>query len=454
MTIDDRLTRAADEMRTAADVFDPPGIQQGWALRWRRRLVAAVAMAMAVACLTIAGIWGATEIATREIEPTDTESGPVLQWTAVPEPPPVDQVLDLWTTGDGYAVWSGDEVWTSPDGQVWDLATTTPTGEFSADAIHPLQQVDGVWLAVGQAPEVWRSDGAGWAAIPLPVDVEAGNDLLAVTVRPTHISSSEGGIVVAGIVIVSPDPEAVLTRFAPDVDGGQVVFDDTVVVEDADGEVVMSIPYEEIDTRFADGMPLMSGAIWHSVDGTTWQQVASPNRLPLFLGADDTGFVVVTGGPGLPNEIWTSSDGVVWVSATITPVEPTSGNLALRNGVVIAPRRDSLSAIDRNGHRQTISGGDAFTDLDPNWTIGMVQAGPYGIVAIAYDSSIESVPVTAIWYSPDGRHWSRQDLQDLFREQGTVLAAVGDDDILIGHDPGGEAFGALRDRFTMWIATR
>jgi hypothetical protein len=468
MIVEDRLREAGDEARRVAESFAAPGVQRGLGLRWHRRLAAGIAVAAVVIAVAVAGVWGIADLMVNETEPAKPGPGPELQWTRVTNPPGVERVLDVWTTDDGFALWSasesGGEVWTSPDGQAWQLATTTPEGVFSYDTHHALEHFNGTWLGIDSAadtPSVMTNVSGQWTEVALPYSFEPGNDLLTAITYSALIAANDADVVVVGRATMIPDSEAVMAQFAPEIAqaGGTASLnldDRTVDIADGSRTVVSSIPFDEIDERFSQLGPVQATVVWHSNDGINWQQVDSAEQMPMDLGADNTGFVMLSGkGTDIDvGNVWSSRDGVQWDSTSlISPTFENSG-LALHAGQIIVAHSDSLIAFDRQGRTKTVSVGDAFTDLDPDLRMGpRVDSGPYGIVASAYDGSTDSTPVVALWYSPDGTHWSRQDVADIFGGQGSIEATVGTDRVLVAHDPNNAEADIVGSNYELWIGT-
>lgn len=459
MIIEDRLARAADEARGVADSFEAPGIQHGMSLRWHRRLAAGIAVAAVVIAIAVAGVWRIADLLINETEPADTGPGPELMWSPVSNPPELLHVYNMWATDTGFAMASGSEVWTSPDGQTWQDAVATPSALYLNDGSQVIEY-GGAWIGMdgtAETPTVLSNISGQWEPTSLPYRYKPDNDLLAAVIRPTLIAGGSTDIVVVGDVTLSPDPEATMRRFAPDVAaaGGTARVNmgaEAIDIADASGAVIASVPFEDIDERFSNGWPTSGTVIWHSDDGVDWEQIDSAEQQPLFLGSDDAGFVLILGDISHVSEIWSSADGAVWKSVSVSDSVLFGNHFALFEGRVIAASSGALTAIDRDGRAEVISTGDVFAEFDPRLSsIASLDAGPYGIIAVTYDSSIPSTPLVALWYSPDGTRWARQGLAEVFGEQGSIKVAVGTDGVLLGHDPSPAAYSELGADYKLWI---
>jgi hypothetical protein len=319
---------------------------------------------------------------------------------------------------------------------------------------------DSAWIgidAVADTPTVLLNVSGDWESVALPTTFAPANELLTATVRPDLIARKGSDVVVVGFADLSPDPEAVMRRFSPETaDAGGTaqlnLIDKTVDITDAAGTTIASVPYDQIDERFFHRPFARSTVVWHSTNAEDWDQVATDETMPWYLDADEEGFVLVSGDLTEVSKVWTSSTGATWDTVPISTPPPLSGSdgFALFDGRIIASSRRGLVAIDPQGRTTTISNGDAFASLESQFTIATVATGSYGIVAAAYDNSVESNPTIALWFSPDGKHWSRQDPADVFGGQGPIKVAVGNDKVLLARDPTWvtPSFGS---GFELWI---
>lgn len=425
-----------------------------------------VAAAVFIVVVTLGGLsWilsGDISPDTTVDEPV-TQLGPGLMWQQVEAPEQVARVRSLWSLPEGFALWTGAEIWTSPDGEDWRLAASAPP---ITDTNHEnvVAHIDDRWLVAGADDSgtpliAATSDGSTWTSSPLPVP-SLTNELLASRVEVVAVVSGPDGVVAVGAVTTGVDEEAVMERFAPDLTGGEIRFRDGAIdIVESDGTVRTSVPFEDISPRLADQRHvILDTIIWQSPDAQSWNQVdLIENAGPGFIGANTDGYIVPLvklGSPGTP--IYTSSNGVDWSLLTELQEPILGGSFALLDETLIvgAPPVSLLRVELHDGTTQLVSAGPAFDNTDlADLRVGQVAAGPYGVLAAAYDGSRGSVPYTTLWYSPDGQQWNRQRTNDIFGTEANLKVAVGADRVVVATDPQGEGGLPLESPFQVWIGT-
>lgn len=393
------------------------------------------------------------------IRPADVAI-PGLEWRHVETPPGVDVVFDLWSLREGgYAIRSDDGIWTSVDGESWTRAASVPAEIFSPDYDTSVIDYGDRWIGIGNTgdgPFVSVSlDGEEWATTPLPTPPDSGDDLVTPDTIAVQLVANNQGVVVVGRTLVVPDIDAVVARFAPELVGQDFTsFVDMnagfVQITTPGGEDDISIPVEDIDARLAVNYP-MSTLVWHSEDVSQWTQVHTIDEyLPGVLAASTDGFALKLSPFGIPKQLWTSPDGVAWVLAS--GETPISTNLVSFKGEWYNTQQRSVLRLGSDGTWET-----TLNTEDPaapsNSPLGLLEAGPFGLVAVSYNSSTGDTPVEQLWFSSDGVRWSDQHLEDVFGSKGTVLVTVGTDRVVVGHDPNGQAFTELRAPFDFWMGT-
>jgi hypothetical protein len=396
--------------------------------------------------------------------------GPALEWRRIDPPSGIDRVRTLWVDTEGdFAIWTGAEIWTSPDGDAWDLrASDSPVAALNQ--MHPVAQLGDGWVVAGAGgsgePVVVRtSDGATWSTSELPVS-SPSNDLLVSRTQTVAVAARPGGLVVVGAVTTGVNEEALIERVAPDLaDTGEIRYSEgSIDILDSNGTVRDTVPFSDIDPRLAEQRGVvLETIIWNSTDGDTWERVDLIDGAgPTFLGADEKGYklaivdrVLVDSDRPPATRFLGSPNGVDWTEYA-TFEGPTLGVFALVNGDLISAGQPdvTLQRVQADGSSVTISGGPAFEDEDiADLTASQVAAGEYGIVAAAFDATLEITPHVALWYSPEGQQWNRQNTQEVFGSEGNLLVAVGEDRVLVAHDSQGEAGSAIDSPFELWVGT-
>ncbi len=397
MSIETRLRNGADEARRVAAEFDRRSIEARSA-SFARRAAFVAAAGVVVVAIAVAGIWASAAILTNDEEVADPPS-PDLEWQQVEAPPEVDVIQDIWVDSEGFNIWSGNELWTSQDGHQWSLEIDTPSQLGGYATRGSLVRIDTGWIGVGDqdsVPTVYRSVDDEWISNPLPV----GEARTAVW----RLASNESGVVAAG---------------ARTTGGG-------------DSELL----------------------VWHSADGATWQTVELGEGYPLSLDTRGSGFVLVEASfSGEATTVWESDNGLEWTVAAESAELVTSDPALFRGTLVAISLQTEVVAIRPGGESESIWTGPDSTGPDLNLSLGEVDAGAFGLLASAFDSSTEDVPVVAMWYSPDAERWTRYDLLDLFGEQGTVFAAVGGDRVVVAFEPGGSAGMSPEAPYQLWVGT-
>ena len=195
-------------------------------------------------------------------------------------------------------------------------------------------------------------------------------------------------------------------------------------------------------------------AAWISHDGISWQTVLDYAGGPLAsLTVGGPGFVAVNWQEGT---IWTSSDGVDWQSAAFPSIPVPIGGHRLASspdGTLVAATPTGF-AWSTDGIRWSVVDGDAaLVQVDPD--PGYSDAGPTlveiadltwteaGFVAVGNQitrsatgsgSIVRSLP--RIWYSPDGRNWTRVPFDTAPHAQLRGVHAAGSTLLISGWDEG------------------
>lgn len=447
----------------------------------RNRLRLRGAWAAAAAFMVVLAIGGLTWIVGGDVAPTTTvdetitEPGPELTWQQVTAPKGVSTVRDLWSYSEGFAIWTGEEIWTSPDAENWELvASEPPTADTNFENV--VTHADDLWLVAGAddngAPiTATTRDGSTWTTSPLPASSPT-NDLLTSTVVSVSVASGPNGFVAVGAVATQVDQQAILERYAPELSNGEVrTGDDSIDIVDSDGVVRVSVPYEEIDERLAAHRGvILDTTIWHSPDAESWNQVdVIEDAGPRYVRADSDRYALTLARRTLPEQeaspgtpVLTSTNGVDWdvltelqdPGAVPAPLGIPAFFGIVEQDLIVTGQDTSLLRISPDGTSQLVSTGPAFegTDLQ-DLTIAQVVTGDYGVVAAAYNRSTGDTPYQALWYSPDGQRWNRQDTNDIFGSDVNLQAAVGSDQVVVAAEAEGEAGLALNAPFDLWIGT-
>lgn len=396
MSIETRLRNGADEARRISAEFDQRGIEARSASFARRAAFVAAAGAVVVA-IAIAGIWASTWILDDDDEIADLPS-PDHEWQQVETPPEVDVIQDIWVDGEGFNIWSGNELWTSRDGHKWSLEIETPA-ELGGYAVRGslVRHGDG-WIGVGNpngVPTSYRFENDEWIASELSTG--------SATVAAWMLAANEAGVVAAGASVGGSDISTLL--------------------------------------------------LWFSHDGVSWQLTELGEGYPIALDSSDSGFAIVAGHMDEEASIWTSVDGIEWTNTALLPAYSTSSPVLFRDMLLAVSRQSEVVALGSGGEARSISAGPEFAELAQSLSLGAIDAGSFGILVSAFDSSTENVPVITMWFSHDTEQWMRYDLVDLFGEQGTILATVGDDRLLVAFEPGGSAYMSPETPYQLWVGT-
>lgn len=442
-------------------------LRSGFQLRGAWAAAAAFLMVLVIGGLTWM-VGGDTTPNTTVDEPI-TQPGPELTWRQVAVPDGISTVRDLWSHPGGFAIWTGEEIWTSADAETWELVASDPP-TTNTNIENAVAYSDNRWLVAGAdesgAPlAATTSDGSTWitAALPTP---SPSKELLTNRVEIVGVTSGPNGFVAAGHVATGVDEEAAIERYAPDLNDGEIRYrDDSIDILESDGTVRLSVPYKDIDQRLAAHRGAITDTIiWHSPDGQSWSQVdLIEDTGPGYLGAHSDGYTLTLAERNSLEQrlsprtlVLTSSGGADWdVLAELQ--EPVSGITAFAifgEDLIVGGQDVSVLRVSPEGTTQAVSTGPAFegTDLG-DLTISRVAAGEYGVVAAAFNHSIGDTPYQALWYSPDGQRWNRQDTSAIFGNDGNLQAAVGSGQVVVATDPQGEAGLALNAPFDLWTGT-
>lgn len=420
-----------------------------------------VAVAVFVATLLVGGItWVLSGGGTSE-EPAQPGPGPELEWRQTDVPNGVERIRSMWTGSEGaFVVWTGSSIWTSPDGESWEMSASSPPLQ-SLNQARVVTLFGDDWLVGGfdsdGGPAVARYDGSSWTvsslAVP-PID----NDLLVSRSEIIALAEGPDGVVAVGYRSGGPNEEAIIENYAPDlINGGNVhQTEDGIEILEPDGTPRATIPYAEIHPRLGEGGGLiLDTVIWHSQDATSWQQVDLIEEAgPGFLGGDSSSYLLTLSGDivGSANRVVTSDDGSQWSQLVELPPGVDPRAFTLFDGDPVGGGQGPMIRVTRDGEVKTITGAPDFSTPDlTDLSIVSIASGPRGLAVGAYDHTVESTPSVAIWYSPDGQRWSRQEVTGIFGGPGNVMTAVGRDRVLAGFDPNGETGSALDGPIELWV---
>jgi hypothetical protein len=425
-----------------------------------------VAAAVFIGVLLLGGLSWVLRSSAPTVTTTDLAAGlgPELEWTQVDPPEQVDRVRNLWSVEDGFALWTGREVWTSSNGETWELAAADPP-IVDMNQVQAVARFEDGWIVVGSdnagAPAIARtSDGSTWTSSILQVPPPP-NELLASSAEVVSVANGPDGLVAVGAVTIGIDEDAVINRFAPDLsdNGGEIRYrDDGIEILGSDGSVHTSVPFSDIHDGLAEqGGALLDTIIWRSDDGFSWEETdVTEGVVPRFLGADSDRYVltVLDRASGM-TRLLTSDNSAEWTQLTELENQISGAPFALFESDIISGGPDTaLVRIQPSGTSRIISTGPAFSgDALQDVTVAQLAGGRYGLLVAAYDNTREAVPYTVLWYSPNGSQWSRQDTQDTFGREGNLLAAVGEDRVVVMYDPQNEAGTALVAPLQIWIGT-
>jgi hypothetical protein len=175
------------------------------------------------------------------------------------------------------------------------------------------------------------------------------------------------------------------------------------------------------------GMEAYTGQIWRSADGRTWQAVPVSGLERSIVGgvaAGPDGLVAVgtreVDGVTQPM-LLTSPDGTSWDLQVVPPFDaPGISIVDLVGGpIFVATGQVSLGGADFRPVIWTSSDGsewhEAFRGTSAG-TIGRIAASGSGWVAVGYreapstDPERSSIPMPAVWTSPDAVTWTQRDL--------------------------------------------
>lgn len=432
------------------------------------------AWAAAAAFIVVLVVGGLTWIVAGDVTPTTTadetatQQGPELTWRQVVAPEGVSRVRDIWSYSGGFAIWTGEEIWTSRDAENWELVASGPP-ITDTNLENAVAHADNRWLVAGAdengAPIIATGGDSSWTTSALPTP-SSTNGLLTNRTEIVGVASGPNGFVAVGAVSTGVDQEAILDRFAPGLSDGEIRYGDTSIdIVESDGTVDVSVPYEDIDDRLAAHRGvILDTIIWHSPDGQSWNQVdLIEDTGPGYLGAHSDGYTLTLAERTSLEQrlsprtlVLTSSDGADWdVLAELQAL--VSGITAFSifgEDLIVGGQDVSVLRVSPEGTTQVVSTGPAFegTNLG-DLTISRVAAGEYGVVAAAFNHSIGDTPYQALWYSPDRQRWNRQDTSDIFGSDVNLQAAVGSDQVVVATESEGEAGLALDAPFDLWTGT-
>lgn len=421
MTIDTKLTEAADRVRNSYVVLEVPALEEGSSIvrvlpghqesrpPRSRRFRAVLATAAAVAIVAV--VFGATAL----FAPLGGEDAP----SVVDKPPPPPITTDA-TVAEPIAPNAPSAVsWT----RVASQAAFVPTGEYAfmnavtvggpglvavgADCPGKCQNRLGWENNADLDAAVWTSaDGENWDRIAMSEDVAGGP-------------------------------------------GDQVLLD---IVAGGPGLVALGYDDPKLEARltpeeFNAARPLAS-TFWVSTDGTEWERLIDAEAV--YSGTGDVAVSAITsGGPGLVAvghdgthaAVWISSDGIEWVrvphdeSVFGGPYEVGMSDVTARDGTIIAVGTDrngttgetnfenpadtrweraavwrSLDGLkwERIDKDNSAFGGENVSRDDPTdptggpSTANVVQGVPGGFAATGYGQFER-----ALWVSSDGHTWTR-----------------------------------------------
>jgi hypothetical protein len=468
----DLESRLRSDLRSTGDAIDVPRGDVTAVVRRGRVRKMTSNFAIVATVVVVAGVsWQLARsttpgpVATPTVPTTTTTTAPateaeirqhMLQWQQV-DGPPVDAAMSLWTTQDGeFAVWSGKEIWTSPDGETWSQAVTTPDGVSSGLSEQPVVDIAGGWIGVGgdgATPTVYRStDGETWDETRLPIDeLPAENPLLVRTIGPAFIAARGDTVMIVGAVTEMPDRDAVVATLAPDL-VDQVNSVDTnqenVLIRDSTGAVIDTIPLSDVDPRLVGSGYILSTIAWFSPDGETWTmtQLDGDMIAPQSLSAFGDRFVLKTGtlAGGL---------GTLWVSTTAGSFEEIapsrlSNAVAVWDGRIVGAGNGKLTMFDSDWQQWTTALLPKGNGESP--VVDDMEAGRVGLAIVSFDHSKPTVPLLAVLFTPDARSWMWTPGKS-FGNPGTAVAAANDDRVLVFCGPGQQGGLAPRSPFTAWI---
>jgi len=470
--MNDLESRLRSDLQSAGDAIHlPAGDIQGVVRRGRMRKMVSSLAATAAVVVVAGAVWQITRSAstvpvvtptaptttTTATPPSDAVLDPnLLDWKQV-DGPPVDKVLSAWTMQDGrFAVWSGSEVWTSTDGEAWSHAASTPDGMFSYDSFHTNTRFEGTWIGIGggDTATVFRSeDGTSWDQELLPTDaLPTSNPLLVRTVRASFVASTTDRVMIAGVSVEMVDRDAAVAALAPELvaEGNTIEVTDTaLVVHDASGTVLRSIPLSDIDVRLTDSY-LLSTVVWSSDDGLHWTMAQLPGDQVAPLSLTVLGNRFVVGTTSLNN-----GQGGLWASTTsgaLREVVPSGFFPAVGawGDQLIASIGQTLVAFGTDWQQQALVllpevNGDVATADN-------ISAGRVGIAIAAFDHTRSSVPLQAVLFSPDATTWQVTSA-DVFGEPGNARVIVNEAGVLVFYGPGQDGGATPLEPFTTWIAT-
>jgi hypothetical protein len=261
------------------------------------------------------GVWNA-DLATYDSENPGSESHDACTFTAgeFQEGPTnllLRGLIDCYG-GCGGSVMSSEAIWTSPDGLSW---TPVDMGKaFGAGGVRSITGGSSGFIALGQADKaliLWlSSDGANWRQGALPAEALAPGSSVN---DPTAFA---GGYVLPGVVLEKSGAET-----AGGSSGG-----------------CASIGPDNPNP------PTYRGALWWSVDGTTWTRATLggttvAQSIDMRVVRIDDHTLVATQrtwnfqGDSLPEAAWVSRDGRTWTPLTGYPID---------DGAVVAGRSQGL----------------------------------------------------------------------------------------------------------------
>jgi hypothetical protein len=288
------------------------------------------------------------------------------------------QILSVVTGGPGYVAGGVDETatafWTSADGRSWDPVAVEPHNAPVAEIVAGGPG----FVAVTSSPaSIWTSaDGREWTRAADQPDLAGGTPLDLATNGTVFVAVGGGGF------WRSEDGVAWRRTSVPGNPGNQ--YD---VVAGGPGFVAVgSVLLGSMEAK---------GAIWTSVDGSTWERLADD---PVFdqaeivsVARDGDGLVAagwrsdIEAGWFFTPVVWRSADGLTWTRATV---------------------EDSTLAPDS----PPPSGPGALQGA----LITHVTRGDGGWLAVGGDARLDGESLRqrlAVWTSADGANWTR--LSDL-----------------------------------------
>jgi uncharacterized membrane protein (UPF0136 family) len=382
-----------------------------------------------------------------------------LTWKQV-DAPPIKQVLSVWTTQDGrFAVWSGSEVWTSPDGEAWSLTATTPDQLSSDSSFQPVADVGGGWVGIGggDTPTAYLSkDGQTWTSVPLPTDgLASDSPLMTSQFKVAFVATSGSQVMIAGSIHERQDEQAFIAALAPDLQGDGYTMkltQDGAEIYDSSGALVRTVPLEQVRPLLKGTGLFTSTVAWFSLDGgETWTATRLPGNTgePKSLHVLDGRFVLTTYDSTTgPVNLWESTATGEFQQVATTDLFDSA---TVWDDQFTTVTGGELAAFGPNWQLQTIGSipGPSAGDLAG---IGALSAGPAGLVAVDYDRASSDASVQSILFTKDGHTW-QVTTGDAFGDPGTAQVAVNAERVLMVHGPGQQGGSAPISPFTTWIGT-